>query len=44
MDNIKKDDFIQNLILVKDEVDRQNVFFDQIRDLLFISDSKTIFD
>lgn len=32
------------MILVKDEIDRQNVYFDQVKDLLFVNDDKSTFD
>lgn len=32
-----QDEFIENLILVKDRLDRQKFFFDEVEDLLFIN-------
>ena len=34
-DNIKNDDFIEHLLIVKDKEERQDIYFDQVKDLIF---------
>ena len=46
IDNIDNEDFIENLVLVRDQLERQEFYFDQVRDLLFIDadKDKSVFD
>lgn len=41
LENMEKEDFVENLILVKDQLDRQNFYFDQVKDLLFCEEKST---
>ena len=44
LDNIENEDFIENLVLVRDQLERQDFYFDQVRDLMFLDAEKSVFD
>ena len=44
MENITKEEFFEQLLSVKDATDRQKIYFDEVRDLIFVDQEKSIFD